>query len=70
MESFRKIRQLASHAPVLQYYDVDKAVTIQCDGSGKGLGAVLLLDNKPLCYASLALTEMLAVVFACRKFNQ
>ena len=81
MESFRKIKQLVSQAPVLQYYDVDKPVTLQCDASGKGLGAVLLQDNKPVCYASRALTdietmyasietEMLAVVFACRKFHQ
>ena len=70
-----------SQAPVLQYYDVNKPVTIQCDASGKGLGAVLLQDHKPVCYASRALTdietryapietEMLAVVFACRKFHQ
>ena len=81
MESFRKIKQLVSQAPVLQRYDMDKPVTIQCDASGKGLGAVLLQDNKPVCYASRALTdietryapietEMLAVVFACRKFHQ
>ena len=58
-----------------------KPVTIQCDASGKGLGAVLLQEGKPVCYASRALTdtesryaaieaEMLAVVFACRKFHQ
>jgi len=46
-ESFKKIKQLVSQAPVLQYYDVTKPVTIQCDASGKGLGAVLLQDNKP-----------------------
>ena len=56
-------------------------MTIQSDASGKGLGAVLLQDSKPVCYASRALTvietryapiesEMLAVVFACRKFCQ
>lgn len=80
-ESFKKIKQLVSKAPVLQYYDVTKAVTIQCNASGKGLGVVLLQDNKPVCYTSQALTdtetryapiecEMLAVVFACRKFHQ
>ncbi|KAL9955782.1 hypothetical protein ACROYT_G037161 [Oculina patagonica] len=80
-ESFKKIKELVSQAPVLQYYDVTKPVTIQCDASGKGLGAALLQDNKPVCYASRALTdtetryapiesEMLAVVFACRKFHQ
>jgi len=80
-ESFKKIKQFVSQAPVLQYYDVTKPVTIQCDVNGKGLGAVLLQDNKPVCYAYRALTdtetryapiesEMLAVVFACRKFHQ
>ena len=80
MESFKKIKRLVSQAPVLQYCDVNKPVTIQCDASGKGLGAVLLQDNKPVCYASRALTdietryapietEMLAVVFPCRKFH-
>ena len=75
MESFRKIEQLLSQAPVLHYYNVNKPATIQCNASGKGLGAVLLQDNKPVCYASRALTdietryapietEMLAVVFA------
>ena len=60
---------------------MNKPVTIQCDPSGKGLGAVLLQDNKPLCFASQVLTdietryapietEKLAVVFACRKFHQ
>ena len=76
--SFKKIKVLVSQAPVQQYYDVTKPVTI---ASGKGLGAVLLQDNKTVCYASRALTdtetryapiesEMLAVVFACRKFHQ
>ena len=80
-KSFEKIKQLVSQAPILQYYDVTKPVTTQCDASGKGLGAVLLQDGKPVCYASRARsdtetryapieTEMLAVVFACRKFHQ
>ena len=79
--SFEKIKQLVLQAPVLQYYDVTKPVIIQCDASGKGLGAVLLQEGKPVCYTSQALTdtesryaaieaEMLAVVFACRKFHQ
>ena len=80
-ESFEKIKKFVSEAPVLQYYNVSKPAKIQCDASGKGLGAVLLQDDKPVCYASRALTgaelwyapieaEMLAVVFACRKFHQ
>lgn len=77
--SFEKIKQLVSRAP--DVYDVTKPVTIQCNASGKGLGAVLLQDSKPVSYASRALTdtetrysaieaEMFAVVFACRKFHQ
>ena len=80
-ESFEKIKKLVSEAPVLQYYNVSKPAKIKCDASRKSLGAVLLLDDKPVCYASGALTgaesrctpigaEMLAVVFACRKFHQ
>ena len=51
-----KIKQLVSPAPVLQYYDVTKPVVVQCDASGKRLGAVLL-QNKPVCYASRALSD-------------
>ena len=79
-ESFEKIKKLVSEAPVLQYY-VSKPAKIQCDASGKDLAAVLLQDDKRVCYTSRALTiaesryapiesEMLAVVFACRKFHQ
>ncbi|KAL9989465.1 hypothetical protein ACROYT_G004021 [Oculina patagonica] len=56
-ESFKKIKELVSQAPVLQYNDVTKPVTIQCDASGNGLGAVLLQDYKPVCYASRARTD-------------
>ena len=55
-ENFQKIKKLVSEAPVLQYYNVSKPAKIKCDASGKGLGAVLLLDDKPVCYASGALT--------------
>ena len=55
-EGFEKIKKLVSEAPVLQYYNVSKPAKIKCDASGKGLGAVLLLDDKPVCYASGALT--------------
>ena len=34
--SSKKIKELVSEAPVLQYYDVTKPVTIQCDANGKG----------------------------------
>ena len=36
----------------------DAETTIQTDASLKGLGAVLLQDGQPVCYASKALTEV------------
>lgn len=56
-------------------------MVIQCDAGGEGLGATLLQDGRPVASASLSLTssernyvalelECLAIVFACRKFDQ
>ncbi len=63
------------------YYDPTKELTIQCDASGKGLGAALLQNECPIAYASRPLTdtetcyasigkEMLDVVFALVHFYQ
>ena len=56
-------------------------MTIQCDASQGGLGAVLTKEGKPIHYASRALSkaeknyaqvekELLAIVFACERFDQ
>jgi len=37
-----KLKKLASNTPTLKYFDISKNITIQCDASSKGLGAVLL----------------------------
>ena len=68
-------------APVLAYYDVSKPVVIQCDASQTGLGAALLQEGCPVAYSSRVMTpteqnyaqiekELLAIVFACEKFDQ
>ena len=75
------LKKAITSIPTLRYYDVSKDVLIQCDASKCGLGAVLLQEGKPIAYASKALTEteiryaqiekeMLAIVFACKKFRQ
>ncbi|KAI8518360.1 hypothetical protein Bbelb_043770 [Branchiostoma belcheri] len=50
------VKKLVTAQPVLQYYDVEKEVTIQGDASDKGLGAALLQEGRPVVYTSRALT--------------
>ena len=75
------MKQLVTQAPVLSYYRPEKEFIVQCDTSGKGLGAALMREGRPLGYARRALTdaetryatiekEMLAIVFALEKWHQ
>ena len=67
-------------APILAYYNPKKETVLQTDASIKGLGACLLQDQKPVYFASKALTETqhgymaieiesLAVAWAMEKFH-
>ena len=80
-KAFKEIKALITQAPVLAYYDPNKKLTIQCDASGRGLGAALLQEGRPVAYASRALSdaetryatiekEMLAIVYALEKWHQ
>ena len=71
---------MLSTDPVLRYYDVSKPAVVQCDSSQSGLGAVLLIEGRPVQYASRAMTgteqqyaqiekELLAIVFAMERFH-
>lgn len=75
-DTFNEMKNIITEVPgpVLQFYDPSKLVTLQADASQSGLGAVLLQDDKPVAYASKALTltqqayaqiekEALAMVF-------
>ena len=79
-EAFAKVKEVLASQPVLSYFDVAKPVTVQVDASQHGLGAVLLQEGHPVCYASRSLTsaesnypqiekELLAVVYGCEKFH-
>lgn len=68
-------------APVLSYYDVREEVTIQCDTSKSAVGVVLLLESRPIGYASRKLREseinwapiekeMQAIVFSTQQFRE
>lgn len=77
---FRKLKEVLCTAPVLAYYDPKIPVTLSVDASSKGLGATILQKDKPVAYASKALTkaecnyaqiekELLAIVYGCKKFH-
>ena len=78
--SFQALKKAVTEAPVLQYYPLDKEVTVQCDASQSGLGVALLQNGHPIAFASRALTpterkyaqiekEMLPILYACERFD-
>ena len=73
-DKFVCLKTSISSAPVLKFFDPKEPVTLSVDASSKGVGAVLLQNDRPVAYASKALTpsqenyaqiekEMLAIVF-------
>ena len=79
-KAYQKVKNMICENTSLTYFDVSKPATIQVDASQQGLGATLVQDNKPIAFASKALTEtekryaniereLLAVVFGCERFN-
>uniref|UniRef100_A0A1Y1NHV7 RNA-directed DNA polymerase n=3 Tax=Photinus pyralis TaxID=7054 RepID=A0A1Y1NHV7_PHOPY len=79
-ETVNKLKMIITKQPVLQNFDHNKPVVIQTDASKNGIGCVLLQENKPVYYASKALSqieinygqiekEFLAILFACKKFH-
>ena len=79
-ESFNMLKKELVRAPVLAYYNPQKETVLQTDASTKGLGACLLQEEKPIYFASKALTEMqrgyiaieiesLTVAWAVEKFH-
>lgn len=78
--ALENLKKAVSSTPILRYYNLEEEVTLQCDTSQSGLGAALLQNGQPVAYASRALTpsetryseiekELLAIVFACDKFE-
>ena len=55
--AFNTVKKYLTESPVLKYYIVNKEVTIECDASETALGAVLIQNGQPICYASRALTD-------------
>lgn len=77
---FQNLKKIICQAPVLKYFDPTKPVKLSVDSSSNALGAVILQEGLPVAYASSTLSEcqtrwaqiekeMLAIWFACQKFN-
>ena len=79
-ETFKLMKREIAAAPILAYYNPRKQTVLQTDASIKGLGACLLQYEKPVYFASKALTdahrgyitiklESLAVTWGMEKFH-
>ena len=55
--AFQLIKREIATAPILAYYNPKKPTVLQTDASSKGLGACLLQNQKPVYFASKALSE-------------
>ncbi len=77
---FDKLKQAIASATQLIHYDPNKPVILETDASKKGLGAVLIQDERPVRFLSKALTsaeqeysnierELLAVLHTCEKLH-
>ena len=56
--AFQLIKKEIAAAPILAYYNPKKPTVLQTNASCKGLGACLLQNQKPVYFASRALSEM------------
>lgn len=76
-----RLKAAISAAPQLKFFSPREEIEIQADASKDGLGAVLMQAQRPVAFASRALSaaeqnyaqiekELLAIVFAFRKFHQ
>jgi hypothetical protein len=57
-EAFEQLKVLLTTAPVLAQPDIEKPFDVYCDGSGSGLGCVLMQEGRVIAYASRQLRRL------------
>ncbi|KAD2805797.1 hypothetical protein E3N88_39174 [Mikania micrantha] len=80
-EAFQQLKHALITAPVLTLPNFEQPFVIECDASGRGIGAVLMQNHKPIAYFSKGLSdrnlsksayerEMMALVLAVQHWRQ
>ena len=80
LEAFTRLKEAVTHPPVLALPNFSKPFIIECDAPGRGLGAILMQDQKPIAFHSQALkakylhlstyeTELMALAPTVKKWR-